>query len=55
MEHKEMEQGKDRHNLEKRGYIMRRLLGRGAFSRVYSVEERSTGRREITWKKETRR
>ena len=45
MEHKEMEQGKDRHNLEKRGYIMRRLLGRGAFSRVYSVEERSTGRR----------
>lgn len=36
---------KERQSLEGRGYIVRRLLGQGAFSRVYGVEERGTGRR----------
>lgn len=35
----------DRQRMEKRGYAVGRLLGQGAFSRVYSVEERDTGRR----------
>lgn len=45
LESKRMEREKDRHSLENRGYIVQRLLGEGAFSRVYSVEERYTGRR----------
>ena len=45
MESKKMTQEKDRYSLEKRGYIVGGLLGRGAFSRVYRVEERDTGRR----------
>ena len=36
---------KERQSLEGRGYIVRRLLGQGAFSRVYGVEEQGTGRR----------
>lgn len=35
----------ERQSLDKRGYTVRRFLGRGAFSGVYEVEERGTGRR----------
>lgn len=35
----------ERQSLEKRGYTVRRFLGRGAFSGVYEVEERGTGRK----------
>ncbi len=45
VEAKGMSQETDRQALEQRGFIVRRLLGQGAFSRVYSVEERGTGRR----------
>lgn len=45
MESQRVGQEKEVQILEKRGYIMRRLLGQGAFSRVYRVEERDTGRR----------
>lgn len=44
-ESKEPESERERQSLEDRGFIVRRLLGQGAFSRVYSVEERGTGRR----------
>ena len=37
--------GTERQSLEKRGYTVRRFLGRGAFSGVYEVEERGKGRR----------
>lgn len=36
---------KEERSLENRGYIVRGILGRGAFSKVYSVEERGTERR----------
>lgn len=42
---KRLESEKEGLILEKRGYLVRRLLGQGAFSRVYSVEEKGTGRR----------
>lgn len=45
MESQKAGQEKDEQSLEKRGYIVRRFLGQGAFSRVYCVEERGTGRR----------
>ena len=44
-EPKVSEATKERQSLEGRGYIVRRLLGQGAFSRVYGVEEQGTGRR----------
>lgn len=40
-----MGQEKEKKSLEKRGYIVGRLLGQGAFSRVYCVEKQGTGRR----------
>lgn len=36
---------RDKCSLEREGYIVGQLLGQGAFSKVYSVEERRTGRR----------
>lgn len=45
MEIPKLGQEKEVQSLEKRGYIRGRLLGQGAFSRVYRVEERATGRR----------
>lgn len=45
MESQKAVKEKEMQSLEKKGYIVRRLLGQGAFSRVYCVEERETGRR----------
>lgn len=45
LESKRMEWEKEKQSLEKRGYIVRRLLGQGAFSRVYCVEKQGTGTR----------